>query len=196
MGFGTNPRLSHWFSNVTQNWSRVRSVGDRIARYDFSAGSVHLEPGSTKNREGREFPTTALPELALLLEEQRERTRKLERQIGTLIPWVFHRDGRAIRSFRTAWRNACRRAGVVGMVPHDFRRTAVRNLERAGVPRSVAMKLVGHKTEAIYRRYAIVSQRDLAEGVAKLAALPGSSAGRTVLAFPSSSGTVLTQSAG
>jgi hypothetical protein len=39
------------------------------------------------------------------------------------------------------------------------------------VPRSVAMKLVGHKTEAMYRRYAIVSQPDLTEGMAKLATL-------------------------
>lgn len=58
-----------------------------------------------------------------------------------------------------------------GKLVHDFRRTAVRNLERAGVPRSVAMKLTGHKTESIYRRYAIVSETDLAEGVEKLAAL-------------------------
>jgi integrase len=88
-----------------------------------------------------------------------------------VIPYVFHRRGQPIKSFRKAWANACRRAGLVGMLPHDFRRTAVRNLERAGVPRSVAMKLVGHKTEAMYRRYAIVSQRDLTEGVAKLAML-------------------------
>ncbi len=54
---------------------------------------------------------------------------------------------------------------------HDFRRTAVRNLERAGVPRSVAMKLTGHKTEAVYRRYAVVSQADLAEGVERLGRL-------------------------
>jgi hypothetical protein len=54
---------------------------------------------------------------------------------------------------------------------HDLRRTAVRNLERAGVSRSVAMRLSGHKTESIYRRYAIVSESDLAEGVRKVAAL-------------------------
>jgi hypothetical protein len=38
------------------------------------------------------------------------------------------------------------------------------------VPRSTAMKLSGHKTEAIYRRYAIVSESDLREGTKKIAA--------------------------
>ena len=115
----------------------------------------------------------------------RHDTRALEHEEGTLIPHVFHRRGRPIKSFRKAWANACRRAGLVGMVPHDFRRTAVRNLERAGVPRSVAMKLIGHKTEAMYRRYAIVSPRDLTEGVAKLALLRGSAgeSERVVLRF-------------
>jgi hypothetical protein len=56
-------------------------------------------------------------------------------------------------------------------------------LERAGVPRSVAMQLTGHKTEAVYRRYAIVSERDLSEGVAKLAHVHESPAPRTVLPF-------------
>ena len=57
------------------------------------------------------------------------------------------------------------------MIPHDFRRTAVRNLERAGVSRSVAMQLTGHKTEAVYRRYAIVSEGDLGAGLEKLGQL-------------------------
>jgi integrase len=61
--------------------------------------------------------------------------------------------------------------GVPDRIPHDFRRTAVRNLERAGVSRSVAMKMTGHKTEAIYRRYAIVSEQDLHEAARKLAAV-------------------------
>ncbi len=57
------------------------------------------------------------------------------------------------------------------MLRHDFRRTAVRNLERAGVSRSVAMQLTGHRTEAVYRRYAIVSEQDLGEGLEKLGQL-------------------------
>lgn len=66
---------------------------------------------------------------------------------------------------------ALKRYGVhTGRIPHDFRRPAVRNMERAGVPRSVAMKLSGHRTESVYRRYAIVSEADL-RGVAKLATL-------------------------
>jgi integrase len=70
-------------------------------------------------------------------------------------------------------------AGVPGRIFHDFRRTAVRNLERAGVSRSVAMQMVGHKTEAIYRRYAIVSDADLRDAADKLAAIAGPGTGTT-----------------
>ena len=71
------------------------------------------------------------------------------------------------------------RAGVPGRLFHDLRRTAVRNLERAGVSRSVAMKRTGHKTESVYRRYAIVSESDLTDGVRKLAGLYHAVARRT-----------------
>jgi integrase len=60
---------------------------------------------------------------------------------------------------------------IPGLLFHDLRRSAVRNLERAGVSRSVAMKLTGHKTESVYRRYAIVAESDLREAGAKLSAL-------------------------
>ncbi|MBI1797870.1 MAG: tyrosine-type recombinase/integrase [Candidatus Eisenbacteria bacterium] len=141
---------------------------------DFKAGVVRLEPGTTKNDDGRTFPVGALPRLQEVLRSQREYTSALEREMGCLIPYVFHRHGKPIKSVYGAWRNACKRAGVPGRLIHDLRRTAIRRFERAGVPRSVAMKLSGHKTEAVYRRYAIVSEADLAEGVRKVAALAAS----------------------
>ena len=79
----------------------------------------------------------------------------LTKAAGTICPFVFHRNGERIGYFRTAWRNACKAAGCPGALVHDMRRSAVRTFERAGVPRSVGMSIVGHKTESIYRRYAI-----------------------------------------
>ncbi len=141
------------------------------AQVDFNAGTVRLEPETTKNREGRTFPFSALSELEALLREQRERTTALEKGTGRIIAWVFHRGAQRIKGYKSAWKNACKRAGLPDAWVHDLRRTAVRNLERAGVPRSVAMKLTGHKTEAVYLRYAIASESDLREGVEKLARL-------------------------
>ena len=85
--------------------------------------------------------------------------------------WVFHSKGRPIKSFYKAWQKACEAAGIPGRWVHDFRRSAVRRLEKTGVPRSQAMMLTGHKTESMYRRYAIVSEADLSDAVYKLAVL-------------------------
>ncbi len=159
------------------------------AQVDFEAGLVRLEVGATKGkpgkRDGRTFPFAALPALKSLLDHQRAHTDAVECATGRIIPWVFHRQGKPIRDYHHAWAGALNRAAVVqrdglavvvrpqllGRVPHDFRRTAVRNLERAGVSRSVAKKLTGHKTDAVYNRYAIAPEQDLREGVAKLAEL-------------------------
>src|SRR5437762_1380435 len=134
---------------------------------------IVLESGETKSGEGRVFPFDALPELAALLKRQRDYTNAVEKRTGQISRWIFHRDGRRVVSIRQAWRTACKKAQLVGHIPHDFRRSAVRRLERAGVARSVAMKLVGHQTESIYRRYAIVSESDLREAVEKLGAVTG-----------------------
>jgi integrase len=130
------------------------------------------------------FPLT--PRLREILEKQLARTEALQRATGKIIPWLFHRDGNPINSFRKTWITACIAAGfghvikntkgkvvkkVADRIPHDFRRTAVRNLERAGVARSAAMKMVGHKTESIYRRYAIADESMLQEAGEKLARL-------------------------
>jgi integrase len=152
-------------------WRIGEVRGLRWSQVDFKAGTVRLEPGTTKNRDGRTFPFSALPALGDLLRRQREHTTTIEKQTSTIIPQVFHRNGKRITTFYRAWVNACAAANLPGKLVHDFRLTAVRNLERAGVPRSVAMKLTGHKTEAVYRRYAIVSEADLSVGVAKLAQL-------------------------
>lgn len=166
-------------------WRKSEILGLRWRDVDFTAGTVRLEPGTTKNGEGRTFPFAVLPALRELLHRQRAETDAVERRLGILVPWVFHRDGRPIRDFFAAWKAACHRAAtvrhgalevvarpqLVGRLFHDLRRSAVRNLERAGVSRSVAMKLTGHRTAAVYSRYAITSEADLAEGVAKLARL-------------------------
>lgn len=144
---------------LTRQWRHV----------DLRAGWLRLDPGEGKTGEGRQFPLT--PDLRALLESQRAQTTMLEKTTGQVIPWLFHREGRPIKSLRRAWRSACKDAGCPGMIIHDFRRTAVRNLERAGVPRSAAMRLIGHKTESVYRRYAIVSESDLRDGADKIQAL-------------------------
>ena len=152
-------------------WRKSEVLNLQWSAVDFGAGVVRIAPGTTKNKEGRTFPFAALPPLEALLERQRERTRALEREKGQIIPHVFHRRGQPLRDINTAWRSACERAGLKGWLFHDLRRTAVMNLERAAVSRSVAMKLTGHKTESVYRRYAIADAASLSEGVEKLAQL-------------------------
>jgi integrase len=138
---------------------------------DFKAGIVRLEPDSTKNDEGRTFPFGAHQELSQCLEAQRKKAPK-----GKIAPWVFHRagepfldeDGAASKPFRDAWKKACKAAGCPGRIPHDFRRTAVRNLVRAGNPEKVAMMLTGHKTRSVFDRYDIVNESDLRRAVGRL----------------------------
>lgn len=133
---------------------------------DTNAGTVRLDPGTTKNGDGRLFPFTQ--QLRDVIEGQRAYTDRVQRERGEVIPWVFHHDGQPVRDFYTAWRRACREAGLPGMRLHDLRRTAVRNTVRVGVPDVVAMQLSGHRTRSVFDRYNIVSENDLHDAAAKL----------------------------
>ena len=104
------------------------------AQVDLEAKIVRLDPGTTKNREGRVFPFTTYPQLDEVLACQRAATHTLEKDRGSIIPWVFHRRGQRLMDYKHAWTKACVAAGHPGMLVHDLRRTAVRNLERACVP--------------------------------------------------------------
>jgi integrase len=150
-------------------WRRAEVFTLTWSQGDWTGGFVRLEPGMTNNQEGRAFPIT--PALRVVLERRQELTRRCEGAQARIVPLVFHRSGRPIHSFRRSGKKACEKPGLPGLLFHDLRRSAVRNLERASVPRSVAMKLTGHKTERIYRRYAIVAEADVKEAGAKLSAL-------------------------
>ncbi len=80
----------------------------------------------------------------------------------------------------TPWKTACEAAGCPGRVPHDFRRTAVRNLNRAGVPETVAIKITGHLTRSVFDHYDITSEEDRAEASRKLEELTAGTISGTI----------------
>lgn len=137
----------------------LRLTWDQV---DLEAGTVRLEADMTKNKEARPI---YVPRILLdVLERQWQE--HLERYPACSL--VFHHDGRRIVNYSPAWHKACRETGLVRKIPHDFRRTAVRNLVRAGVPERVAMQICGHKTRAVFERYNIVSDGDLREAARRL----------------------------
>jgi site-specific recombinase XerD len=162
----------------TYGW-RMRSEVLTLERrqLDLEAGTLRLDPGATKNDEGRLVYLT--PELVRLLGEQLERIRAVERKTSRVIPFLFpylggrRRLGQPRRDFRKAWETACTDSGVPGMLRHDFRRTAVRNMVNDGTPEKVAMLITGHKTRAVFDRYHIVAPEDLKAATARMAARNG-----------------------
>jgi integrase len=124
---------------------------------DFSTNEIGLEPDETKNREGRSVPILDGDMRDLLLASKKERD-----ELWPDSPWVFNRGGQQIKDFRGGWVNACKEAGVPDLNFHDLRRTAVRNMRRDGVPQVIRMKISGHKTDSMERRYNIVDGDDLA----------------------------------
>ena len=155
------------FAYVTGWRTRSEIQPLQWAQVDRQAWIVRLEPGTTKNREARTFHIQPIDELREVLADQWAQHTAL-RAKGIICPWVFQRAGTQIKGFRKAWVTACKKTGCPGRIPHDFRRTAVRNLVRAGVPERVAMQMTGHKTRSVFERYNIVSDADLKDASQRL----------------------------
>jgi integrase len=126
---------------------------------DVEDGVIRLRGEHSKNREARSVVIAG--ELVGLI-ERRKQARLVN---GVLTHLVFHREnGERVQEIRKAWASACKKAGVARLF-HDLRRTAVRYMVRSGVPQSVAMKISGHKTASIFRRYDIANEDDLRQAI-------------------------------
>jgi integrase len=145
-------------------WRIGEMKGLRWADVDLEGKVVRLRPDISKNKDGRVLPLAVFGETSELLEifERAWETRRPD------CPFVFQLEGEPVGDIRKSWKRATRAAGLMGRVPHDFRRTAVRNLVRAGVREKVAMAITGHKTRSIFDRYNIVDEADLAEALEKV----------------------------
>ncbi len=134
-------------------------------RIDMATGVLRLEPIDTKNKEPR---TIYLNEECRAIIQAQWDSRK---DLKAIIPYVFpNEDGEGIiTDFRKSWATACKDvAELRGKLFHDLRRTAVRNMIRAGVPQKVAMMISGHKTASVFERYNIIDEGDLKDATLKI----------------------------
>ena len=172
-------------------WRRGEILTLTWADVDRDGGVVRLRSEHSKNGQGR---TLALEGDVKALFERRWAARTVKGEDGEpdrVAELVFHRRGHPIVDYRKAWLAACTKAGlaqpklgadgrpiidangktrmVATKLVHDLRRTAARNLVRAGVPERVAMAVTGHKTRAMFDRYNIVSEDDLRDAMKRQA---------------------------
>ena len=143
---------------VTLGWRYREVLGLRVRQVDLTAGTVRLDPGSTKNGQGRECPMT--PMIRSLL-EQCVANKEPDDQVLT------HDDGSPVRDFRATWLACYKAAKVEGLLFHDLRRTAARNLRNSGMAEGVIMRIGGWKTRSVFDRYAIVSTDDCTDALSK-----------------------------
>jgi len=127
------------------------------SKVDLENNIVRIESGETKNNEARTvYLDNELKEVFL---NQKARQKELSKISNYVFPNEEGTD--KIRVFRKSWNSACTTAKIGKRLFHDFRRTAVRNMVRAGIPERVAMMISGHKTRSVFERYNIVSETDL-----------------------------------
>ena len=144
-----------WFGFFS-GWRAGEILGLRVTDIDHAAGVIRIEGATTKEGNPRELPLVLVQEVIDRCLARVDCWRKA----GRLVSHVFIRDknGLPVKDFRTVWTKAVRAAGKPGLIFHDLKRSAVRNMEDAGTPRSLAMTITGHRTESIYQRYAITDR--------------------------------------
>jgi integrase len=142
----------------TFGFRKSELMGLRVRQVDLKAWTIRLLPGETKNDKGRTVVMTA--------EVYREFSGCLKGKAPDDLIFTWE-NGDPVLDFRAAWDNMCTAAGVQVLL-HDFRRTAVRNMVRAGVSENVAMKISGHKTRSVFDRYDITNESDLTDAAKKL----------------------------
>jgi len=146
------------FASLT-GWRKGEITSLRWTDVDRHAGAIRLRPEAAKTGRGRTVMLAG--DLAELIDRRWE-LRLFEKDSNVRVTaLVFHRDGRLVGDFKKAWATACRVAGVPDKLFHDLRRTAARNIVRAGVPERVAMAVTGHVTRSMFDPYNIVSEDDL-----------------------------------
>jgi integrase len=139
-------------------WRKQELLGLRVRQVNVLTGLIRLDVGTTKNGEGREVTMTRT-------------IRELVRQaVAGKNPddhLLTRGDGAPVRDFRKGWKKLCQNAGLDGLHIHDFRRSAARELRKAGVPESTIMDIGGWKTREMFKRYAITDSKDIAAAIAK-----------------------------
>jgi integrase len=172
-------------------WRAGEVLGLRVSQVDLADRTIRLEVGTTKNDEGRTVKMTkeVFPLLSACVIGKKQDDPLFTRDDGTPVldfrnVWhgvcvragVSGQNGASrfvcSKCEKTMTKRKCecgsRRRKYDGLLFHDLRRTGVRNLRRLGVAESVAMKISGHKTASIFRRYDIIEHADLADAAARL----------------------------
>jgi integrase len=151
-------------------------TGLQWSAVNFDRGYIELEAARTKNEEGRYLPFYGD------LREWMEKEKAIRDAQFPNCPWVFFwhegcserngvklQPGSKINAFRKTWKAAVKRAGHDGLLFHDLRRSAVRNMvQECGIPEAQAMKISGHKTYDMLRRYNIVSLKNVMDTATKM----------------------------
>ena len=149
-------------------WRRGEIFGLRWVDVDLEGGNIVLT--DSKNGEPRHLPFAESPALSSIIREQRASASAFELRTGRPVQHVFHYAGRFLpEGLKRSWKAACRKAGLGPRIFHDLRRSFIQRCEDLSVPRSSAMKITGHRTEAVYARYAIAPRASIAAALRKLA---------------------------